>query len=269
MSPNAPDQASATFANNIGANAVTVLPRTVVQFPGTARPGLDPAPAFELLIPYATPFTVPAQGGTVCIDVTVFGNSTPSGNNRNFSVYLDGHQNYANGDAEQPGFRFGSGCPARGNTLATYGALTLWHVGSGMELEASVRNGIADDGSGMTRAWVALGTQPVSMPWPLQPSCTVFGSNDVWFEMPGAMTTQGRYDGTLTGLPVLPPGFRLWCQTGSAHLGSGEVSFGDGVTLVTQPSGPMPIPVSRIANSNDHTAVSGSVSYSVPVISLF
>ena len=39
---------------------VTVLPRQVVSFPSTDRPSMDPAPVFEYVIPYATPFQRPS-----------------------------------------------------------------------------------------------------------------------------------------------------------------------------------------------------------------
>lgn len=269
MSPNTPAQASPAFGSNHGPNPVTVLPRTLLPFPGTSRPTLDPAPAFELVIPYQVPFTVPPQGGTVCVDVTVYGNVTTTGNDRNFSAYLDGHTLYSNGDAEQPGFRYGTGCAAPGNTSPTYGSFSLWHLGTELAIDLSLRRGIAADGSGLTRVWVALGLQPTAMPWPSLGQCTIFGSNEVWFIMPGTPTTNGSYDGTLSQLPVLPAGIRLWCQTGSAHLGNGALSFGDGVAIVTPPAGPQPIPTRRIANSTNGSAASGSLSWSVPVMLFF
>jgi len=49
-------------------------------------------------------------------DVTIFGNVSASGQNQNLSIYLDAHENYTDGRAEQPGFRTGTGCPAPGQT---------------------------------------------------------------------------------------------------------------------------------------------------------
>ncbi|MCA8954286.1 MAG: hypothetical protein KDE27_32560 [Planctomycetes bacterium] len=266
MSPNTPDQASATFAQNVGSSPIVVLTRTPITFPGTARPALDPAPSFDLVIPYQTPFAVPAGGGTLCVDVVVHGNVTANGTDKNFSAYLDGHRLYANGDTEQPGFRFGTGCAAAGNTATTTAAITLWHLGTSMSLDLALRNGIPELGSGLTRAWVALGTTPGAQVWPQLPQCALYSSNDIWFELPGLLTSQGSYDGTLSQLPVLPPDFRLWLQAGSAHLGTGNLSFSDGVTLVTPPAGPTPIPAIRIVNSTNRTAPTGTISDSVPVI---
>jgi hypothetical protein len=269
MSNNLPNQASATFANNVGTGAVVVLPRTLVTFPPTDRPSIDPAATFELQVPYLVPFVVPPQGGTLCVDVEIWGNQSAAGPNRNLSIYLDAHENYASGIAEQPGFRFGTGCAAPGNTATAFATLTLWHRLTQMTMDVALRDGVAEDGSGLSRAWLSLGVAPNNVPWPTQLACTMWSSNDVWFVLPGTPNTSGNYDGTLTGLPVLPPGYRLWCQAGSVHLGTGALAFGDGTTLVTPPVGPLPIPVSRIANSNDHTQATGTVSYAVPVMSFF
>ncbi|MCR9246935.1 MAG: hypothetical protein NXI31_18025 [bacterium] len=269
MAPHTPDQASGTFSQNVGPSPVVVLPRTPVGFVGTTRPALDPAATFALQVPYRTPFVVPASGGTVCVDVIVWGNSTANGPDRDFSVYLDGHRNYSNGDAEQPAFRYGGGCAPPAGTTTTTAAVDLWHLGTGMEIDLSVRYGVADSGNNRTRAWIALGNQPGFNNWPLLPQCPLYSSNDVWFAMPGTMTTQGRYDGVLQGLPVLPDGYRIWLQAGSIDLGSGAMSFSNGMTLVTPPAGPSPIPVVRIVNSSNRLATTGTVSASVPVIEFF
>ena len=68
---------------------------------------------------------------------------------------------------------------------------------------------------------------------------------------------------------LLPPGFRLWCQAGTIDLANTELSFSDAVTMVTPALGSLPIPVSRIVNSTDHTAATGTVSYAVPVMAFF
>lgn len=264
-----PQQASSTFANNVGTNPVVVLPRTLVQFPGSDRPSLDPTPTFDFAIPYAVPFSMPAGGGTLCVDIEVFGNSSPLGSNHNLSIYLDGHENYTDGRAEQPGYRFGQGCAAPGRTGIPYATLTLWHLGTSMQFDVAHRNGVAEDGTGLSRVWLAMGTQVAASPWPSNSACTLWGSTDVWYALPGSPDANGAYDGSLTNLPLLPQGVRLWCQTGSAHLGTGALAFGDGTTIVTPPPGPLPIPVSRVANSNDHASATGSVSYAVPVMAFF
>jgi len=269
MSPRTPATATSTFAANAGANATVVLPRRTVHFPATQRPPLDPAATFDLVIPYQVPFVLPPQGGTVCVDVRVFGNITTGGNDRNFHVYLDGHRCYPNGVVRQPGYRYGNGCTAPGGTAATYASMWLWNLGSDMQLDLALRHGIAADGSGLARVWVAFGDRPGAQPWPGMTQCTLHGSNDIWFLMPGAPTTTGHYDGNVGSLPLLPAGYRLWCQAGTAHLGTGALSFGDGVTLVTPPRGPQPIPACRIVNGSDHTAASGVVSNACPVMLFF
>ncbi len=266
LSPNQPNRGSATFANNVGGNPVVVLPRQFVNFAPTDRPALDPAPTFDLLIPYQVPYLMPAQGGVLCVDIEIWSNQSVAGPNRNLSIYLDAHENYADGRAEQPGFRFGQGCAAPGSTTPANATMTLWQLGTQMQLDVALRNGVADTGTGLARAWLALGVQQSAQPWPTIPTCTLWGSTDTWFTLPGVPDAQGDYDGSLTNLPLLPAGIRLWCQAGSAHLGSGALAFSDGTTLVTPPAGPLPIPVCRIANSNDHTAATGTVSYAVPVM---
>lgn len=270
MSPNTAATASSAFANNVGANPVVVLPRQVVSFPSTDRPGLDPADTFELLVPYTTPFVVPPQGGTLCVDVEVFGNVTANGPDQNVSVYLDSHQQFADGRALQRGFRTLQGCPAPGSTADCYAGLDLWRLQSGTtELDVAIRNGVADPGTGTTRAFLTMGTSLDGTPWPLRSDCPFWSSAELWFALPGAMTAGGRYDGTLAGLPLLPPGHRLWCQAGSIDLSTVAMSFSDAITLVTPPYGQLPVPVARVANGSDVNAPTGNVSASAPVTAFF
>lgn len=269
IAPNQPMQASPTFANNVGTNPVVVLPRQFITFPATNRPAVDPATTFELAIPYQVPFTMPAGGGVLCVDIEVFGNVGTAGSNRNLSIYLDSHEHYTDGRSEQPGYRFGSGCAAPGTTTTAYATMSLWELGTHLQFDVALRNGVADSNPNLVRAWLALGTAPGSSPWPTLPQCTLWSSTDVWFALPGTPNAQGDYDGSLGTVPLLPPWLRLWCQAGSAHLTSGALAFGDGTTLVTPPPGLLPIPCSRIANSNDHAATTGAVSYAVPVMAFF
>ncbi|MEO6594998.1 MAG: hypothetical protein ABIP94_09635 [Planctomycetota bacterium] len=269
MSPKLPTQASTTFANNAGSNPVLVLPRTFLAFPATHRPTIDPAATFELVVPYQVPFLVPPSGGTLCVDVEVFGNQSASGTNQNLSVYLDSHENYTNGQAEQPGFRTGLGCPAPGQTVECYASMTLWWRTTGMQLDISIRNGVHDSGNGLTRGFVTIGNSLAGAPWPSRPDCPFWSSSEVWFALPGTMNAQGNYDGSLTALPTLPPGYRLWFQAGSIDLGTVDMAFGDATTLITPPPGPQPIPTSRIINSTNVAAATGTVSYAVPVMGFF
>lgn len=264
-----PANASATFAQNRGNNPVVVLPRTWVAVSPTDRPALDPAPAFELSIPWAVPFVMPSGGGTLCLEVEVFGNQTALGADRNVSLYLDAHESYLDGRAEQPGFRLAQGCAAPGSTRDSYATMSLWHRGTSMEMNVSVRDGVPDTGSGLVRAFLAMGTQLVGMPWPTAPTCTLYSSTELLLPLPGSVTAAGDYDGLLAGLPVLPPGFRLWCQAGTIHLGNGALAFSDASTLITQPPGTLPIPASRVINSTNVAGTTGTVSFAVPVINFF
>lgn len=269
VSPNLPTRASTTFANNVGSNPVVVLPRQWVAFPATNRPALDPAPNFELAIPYVTPFQMPSTGGTLCVDIEVWGNQSAAGSNRNLSIYLDSHDLYSDGRAEQPGFRFGSGCPAPGQTNQPTATPTLWLRQGLSQFDVALRGAGRDDGSGLLRAWFAVGALPANQPWPSNANCVLWGTADAWFVLPGTPDASGNLDASLTGLPALPPGYRLWCQAGSAHLGSGALAFSDGATLVTPGPGPVPMTVSRVANSTDRSSATGTVSYAVPVMAFF
>lgn len=269
MSPNGPTTASTAFANNTGGGAVQVLPRTFVAFPATTRPALDPSPTFDLVVPYQMPFLVPPQGGTLCVDVEVFGNQSATATNTNLSLYLDAHENYTDGRAEQPGFRTGTGCPAPGQTTDATATLTFWRLTTGSRIDIALRDGVHDSGSGMTRAFLTLGNAMSSGVWPGRPDCTFASSTEVWFALPGTLNAQGDLDATLLGLPQLPPGFRLWSQVGAIDLGTLDMAFSDASTFVTPPAGPLPIPTCRIVNSNDHTAATGTISFAVPVMAFY
>jgi hypothetical protein len=263
MAARTPATASTTFATNVGATQVVVLPRTVVSFPATDRPLMDPAPTFEFQIPWQVPFMVPLQGGTVCLDVRVWGNFAAAGNNRNFSVYEDAHMLYTDGRNEQPGYRFGQGCMAPGQSSLPYATFTLFNLGTGMQLDAALRNGVLETGTD-TLPLVVLGLSRTQVPWPGLPGCAFLTSNELWWAMAGHNDAQGNFDGSIAW-PLLPPGHRLYLQSGSLHLGTGALAFGDGSTLVTPGPGPLPIPVVRIANSTDGAALTGTVSTAVPV----
>ena len=269
VSPNLPTQASTTFATNAGSNVVTVLPRTLVAFPATNRPALDPAATFELQVPYQVPFTMPAGGGTLCVDVIVYGNTSAAGNNQNLSVYLDAHEHFNDGRSEAAGFRTFSGCARPGSTTLCTATMSLWHFANGPRLDVSIRDGIADDGTGVALPFVMLGTSVLGSPWPLQPGCTMWSSNEIWFPLPGTMNLQGNYDGALATLPPLPPGYRLWCQAGTVHWSTVAMTFSDAVTMVTPAPGTLPVPTARIVNSTNHLATTGTVSLAVPVMAFF
>ncbi|HLQ36694.1 MAG TPA: hypothetical protein VK348_02745 [Planctomycetota bacterium] len=265
MSPNTPAHASATFANNAGPSPVVTLPRTRLNFPATDRPALDPSPTFDLLVPYAVPFVMPPGGGTLCIDSVLFTNTSPAGIDRNLSIYLDAHQLYSDGRAEQPGFRMLQGCAAPGATATAFGTTTFWRLATSTQIDVGIRNGVPDPGTGSTRPFVALGINQRNLPWPSRPSCLLLTSTETWFPLPGSNDTGGSYDGSLAGLPLLPPGYRLYLQTGSIDLGSGGLAFGDVEAMITPPTGPVPVTAARIVSQSDRTAPTGAVSLAVPV----
>jgi len=266
MSTRLPTQASTTFANNRGTNPVVVLPRTILAFPATDRPAIDPAPVFELVVPYAVPFLLPSTPGTLCVEVEIFGNQSPAGANQNLSIYLDSHENYPNGQAEQPGYRSGVGCAAPGQTQPCFASMTLWRRSTGIDLDVALREAVPS-ASGSSIPLLAVGLTPltgVTIPW--RPDCALTSSSEVWLQMPGSVDATGSYDGTVTGLWLLPPGLRLWCQVASYDVATGALAASDSTTIVVPPNGPQPIPVSRIVNSTSQAATTGTVSYAVPVM---
>jgi hypothetical protein len=269
MSPNLPTAASTTFGNNVGSNPVVALPRTIVAFPSTSRPSLDPAATFELVIPYQVPFLVPPAGGTLCVDVEVFGNQTAAGSNQNVSLYLDAHENYTDGRAEQPGFRTGTGCAAPGQTADCYATLTFWRRAAGSELDVAIRNAVPDAGGGTSLAILTIGLGVDGTPIPWRPDCPFWSSAEIWSLLPGGVDAQGNYNGTLTGMPLLPPGMRLWFQAGSVDVTTGGLAASDASTLITPPPGTLPIPTCRIVHSTNQSSATGTVSYAVPVMGFF
>lgn len=268
MSPNQPTQASGTFAANVGPNAIEVLPRTILSFPPTTRPGIDPAPTFELLVPYQVPFVVPAGGGTLCVDVEVFGNSSPAGSNVNLSLYLDAHELYSDGRVEQPGFRTLTGCAAPGQTTASHATMSLWRLTTGSRFDIAIRDGMPG-GGGAVLPLLLVGNDLLGAPMPGRPDCNAWSSAELVFVLPGTTGATGSYDGSLTGLPFAPPGFRLWCQALTLDFATLGLAMGDASTLLTPPPGPQPIPVARVVNSTNQSAPTGAVSFAVPVMAFF
>lgn len=269
LAPHTAASASPLFDENAGSDAVVVLPRQVISLPATARPSLDPSPIFELIVPYMVPYQVPPSGGTLCVDVEVFGNMTSVGADQNVSVYLDAHEQFADGRARQRGFRLLEGCPAPGNAALCHATIDVWRLPSGSsQIDVSIRNGVPNTSAAAARGFLLLGNHLGTQAWPLRADCPVHSSAELWFALPGSMTASGTYDGTLN-LPQLPPGLRLWCQAGAVALSSVAMSFGDATTLVTPPLGPLPRPCMRVANGADVAAPTGAVSASVPVMAFF
>ncbi len=266
LSPNTPATASATFAQNIGPAPVVVLPRTVVSFPATLRPQLDPAPTFELVIPYAQAFVVPPAGGTVCIDITVFGNTSPAGLDRALSLYLDAHE-VSTSAASQPGYRMGGGCAPTNATTPATALMDLTHNGSGLLLDVRARDGVRDNGAGRAFSYLAVGQSRSASPWPYNPACVLQTSTEQWYVL-------GPNDGfgdcsAQVAWPLVPDRHRLWLQVGSIELGQADLVFSDLSSLMTPPAPPAALPAVRIAASSDRTAAAGAISRTVPVTMFF
>ena len=103
----------------------------------------------------------------------------------------------------------------------------------------------------------------------LRPDCPFWSTTELWYVLPGSMSMTGSYDGQLQGLPLLPPGYRIWCQAGSIDVAQFTFAFTDALTLITPAYGEQPIPTSRVANANDVAANTGSFSYAVPVMAFW
>ena len=259
----APDQASSTFAQNVGANPVTVLPRTSISFPATGRPPFDPAGSFEHSIPYATPFALPASAAAVCLDVRVHGNQTANGPDRNFSPYLDAHELFRDGHSEQPGYRFDIGCAAVGVRRTHTGRLTLLATQSGLDLEIDSRDGVP---SGLTA--LIVGSSPLNTPWSFKPECRLLASLDTVVGLPGLADANGDWSGTLRGIGAPLSGTNFWTQVVTGVIG-GDGTFSDG-SLLTVPPAPSPqVLAARVAHGSDRTSPTGTVSLVVPVTQFF
>ncbi len=264
MSPRTADQPSRQFADNQGSQPSMVLPRTRLVFPDTIRPDRAPTEVFDLIIPYTSPFPLPPEGGTVCLDIRLYGNSGPSGQNVNFSPLLDAHALFRDQRAEQPGFRFGNGCIAAGNNSGHYGNHLLTRRIDGFDLEISSRFGIPDDGSLGTVTVAFFGQEMLPTPLPWLPACELLASPQNVFLLPGINDSRGHLDAEINGAFPLPTGAELTVQLASASL-SGELTLSDASILSIPPLGPAMIPTSRIANSSDRDAATGSTSLTVPV----
>src|SRR5688572_2313482 len=259
MSPRTPATASATFGDNQG-TPQTLLAQSWVSFPQTDRPAVDPAPTFELRIPWSTPLAWGGQG-TLCLETLVHSNDVGGLPDRNFSVYQDAHD-LSRTSSRQPGFRFGQGCSAQGSTTRAYANLELVRTSTSLDLEVSARAGVPTTASGPAVAVLLLGTTPVSWPWPNRPECTFYTSPLV-AEMLGENDAAGGLDVTRRGLGYALAGRSLLAQvmTVQPATGLGTLSDGSRLTIPTPP--PSTLLHARIANGDDAGALTGTVSYSV------
>ena len=266
MSPRTPATASSTFADNVGPNPTVVLPRTTLVFPATTRPALDPAPTFDLVIPYALPFVLPQTGGTLCVDTVMHANVSTAGVDRSLSVYLDSHEISTTAN-EQPGFRSGGGCAPIGSVTTANASMKLRRTATNLVLDCSARDGAPDKGNGQSFSYLAFGASQQPQPWPFRPACVLQSSTEHWFVL-GRNDATGACDGSLTW-PVLPAGYRVYLQVGSIELGGSDLVFSDLTQMMTPPAAPTNLPAVRIAASTNRAALTGAVSASVPVTMFF
>ncbi|MBK8976882.1 MAG: hypothetical protein IPM29_13265 [Planctomycetes bacterium] len=267
--PHAPDQASATFASNLGSDATLVLPRVTLSFPTTLRPPVDPAPAFDFRIPWSTPFQLGA-GATLCLDVTILGNQTASGANRNFTALLDSHDFPSDGSSTQPGFRYGAGCPAAGAS-APHSASLAFTVDAqgGLGLDIASRDGVPTlPGGPVARLAMIVGLGPQATPWPFKAGCTILPSFDATYSLPGATDAAGDWTGSVAGFPALPPGTRFHVQLASGIAGV-DVTFSDASVLTVPPLAVPVLPAVRVASASDHSATAGTIARSAAVTGFF
>lgn len=260
-----PDTASRTFAQNHGPSPVTVLSRTRLSFPTTSRPGSDPAPSFEHRIPYGVPFVLPA-GAPLCVDVTMFGNVTSQGPDRNFSAYLDAHEMPSDGSVEQPGFVTDVGCPAPGASVPHDARFTFLRAPDGsLSLDIRSRHGVASQTGAPALTALVLGLSPRPLTWPGNPACRLIPSPDATYTLPGANDPSGAWDGALGGIPQITPGQRFLAQLASGSTARAELTFSDASVVTVPPMAPAALPAVRIASGSDRTSATGAVSRTVTV----
>lgn len=260
VSPNAPTAASSNFAANLGANPVTVLNRTRLSFPSTTRPGTDPAPSFDLRIPYGTPFQLPA-GAPLCVDVAVFGNVTSRGPNLNFTAYLDAHEMPSNGSVTQPGYNFDVGCPAVGSSAVHTATFSFDRASDGsLSLDIRSRNGVPSGTNAPARTALVVGFGPQPVVWPFKPTCRLIPSLDASYTLPGDNDSSGAWSGSLIGIPQIVPGQRFVAQLATGATATGDVTFSNAAIVTVPMLPPTALPAVRISAASDHTAATGTVS---------
>ena len=262
--PHDPAAAKTTFAQNRGTNAVTALPRSWVSFPATDRPAIDPAPLFALIVPYLTPVTHAA--GTICVDVVVHANDTPSGLDRTFSPELDAHELRSNGSTTQPGFAYGQGCPAPGRTGAMSIATELNRDASGFELVIAIANAVPSTTGRPAKVGFMFGVGPVSRPWAPRPACSEYTSMEVAYWLQGDSSTTGTWNSSFPSIWGLPETFVFYAQSFSLEPIGLAYAFSNGVRVTVPPAAPTPIPAARIAHGDDRASLTGTVSFIVPVM---
>ncbi len=251
-----------TFLDNHGPTITTLLSATEISFPTTERPAIDPAPQFEFRIPYGQPLA--AAGTTLCLDVQVLGNRTSSGNDRNFTPYLDAHEWFTDGRAVQPSFGYGGGCGGSNPSLA----LTLIHRGASVDLDLDQRGGVPTNSAGDAFTLLAFGFAPADLAFPGS-TCRLRTTTDVALLLPGANSATGGWSGRVGSAPPPFAGLVTFAQALSVQPATGTLAFTDGVRLTVPPQAPTVVPTVRIANGTDPDATTGTVASAIPVTQFF
>ncbi len=262
VSPLTPASASTTFAQNAGANPTQVLPGSKIDFVATQRPGQGPAVQFELRVPYTTPY-IWAGKGVLCLDMTIYGNETSAGNNRNFSPLLDAQELFASGLSKMPGYSFGQGCSTDGLSSAASASLEVQRRGNSLDLDILAKNGFANGHSALL-----FGNNAASRPWIPGSACTLYSSSDYLMLLPGSNDAQGQWSGKVPMGLAPPAGFAMWAQIASCDPNCQALVLSQGMHMVAPAVGPGLTGV-RIANSSDRSAATGTRSHSVPVTEFY
>lgn len=265
LSPRTADKPSARFDENLGAAPTLVLPRTRLSFPATDRPPLAPAPAFAHVIPYALPFAYPPGGGVLCVDVVVHGNQIGSGSNLNFVPYLDAHEQGGNGTSEQPGFRYGQGCLAAGQTTPVSAEFTLLQHAGVLDLLVQVQRGFATQASSTGIVVLLAGADPANAPLPPWPGCTLYTNLQTALVL-GNTDATGAFVRTFFGLGPLVPRQVVHLQAAVARAPVAGLALSEGSRLPVPPPSPLVPEVVRIASGSDRTAATGTIATQVAVV---
>lgn len=261
-----PQNASSKFAGNVGTGRSVVLPEAWVSFPTSSRPTVAPG-TYQFPVPYLRPFTWSGKD-TLCIDLTIRGNQLSTGVDKNFGASLDAHTTYVSGRNVQPGYRFGAGCKAVGQSSAAYCNFEIRHLGQNIDLSIGSRNGVKSTAAAPAQSILLLSPTRRSIPWPPGTGCTLVGQPSAVLPLAGSNTSSGAWSGAIdVGTPP-PPFFEMIGQILSMAPGRGETVLSDGSRLIAPPAG-AGVVSSRVIAASDHTAASGSVSFAVPVTGFF
>jgi hypothetical protein len=258
-----PDRLGTRFADQIGPNPTVVLPRQRIVFPPTVRPLGEPAPVFQLRVPWTVAFSWPGQD-RLCLDVVVWANSTASGNDRNFTANLDAHESFRDGRAEQPGYGYGVACTTLGGRAPTL-ELLVTRGAAGIALDVDAQCRLPSDANGRATAWLLLGAAPDRVDLSALPGCTLWCRGDLLLPL-GDLDSAGRWQGSFPGLAPFPAGTRAFAQAIGWRAGDAQLALTPGVMATIPPAAPAAIPAARVAAADDRGAATGSVALSPAVV---